>query len=473
MMKQTLRALIVGWMVMPCGYGQQPVRMEVPAVTAKTQLASKGIAITHSGYTRTEQEGRQMSVKVEVRFFHAPPAPYELQCFFISKNEATHDMQVFDEMKKTAQGQVFEWEFMSTPIAGATRKYTSTPFSGSWVGIGSDGSVTGGGTYGGTHDKYSETSGYKIVGWVVRVVGGGQVLRVESNQPSLQQTAETDAMSKEFNAIAATLPNEDRDGPFRFDTQTGAVIPPGSNPGTIVIPGTIFSTPAPLPPQAPARLAPAARSAPIAPSAPSAVDPAPASVGPLAMNNSDPSSIRLQSPPGKARSPRSRIAEIKDPQETVFLNNMRNRVFQGADWNSLTPEELALVNGLKIADIGLPKDRGFTYFKLYVKIDDSQVVIPPGQLLVTSRLLCADAQGSLAVAQTADTIEVPERGLHQIVLGNNPTNSKIRDRNNGDSCPRNAYVEFRINGKIFRQVLLGNYGPDGWWTMDNLIPERF
>ena len=59
------------------------------------------------------------------------------------------------------------------------------------------------------------------------------------------------------------------------------------------------------------------------------------------------------------------------------------------------------------------------------------------------------------------------------MLGNSPPNDKIRKRNNDDGYPRNAYVEFRINGKVFRQVLLSSYGPQGWWTMDQLIPERF
>jgi hypothetical protein len=344
------------------------------------------------------------------------------------------------------------------------------PFSSSWVGIASDGSVAAvGGSYG-TRDKYEETTGSKIVGWVVRIVGQGEVLRVESNQPSLQETAQSDAMTKQFNAIAATLPDEDRDGPNRFDTNTGAVIPPGSNTGTIVIPGTIFSTPAPVaPPAPPARVA----SLPSLPSSPSFPPRAPSAVGPLAAINSDPSAVRLQSPPGNTRRPERKIAEIKDLQETVFLNDARNRVFQGADWNSLTPEELAVIKDLRIADIGLPKDRGYTYFKLYVKIDNSQVDIPTGQLTAACRILCADGQGSLAVAETADLIELPERGLHQIVLCNTPGNGNIRRRNNEESYPRNAYVEFRIDGKIFRQVLLSDYGPDGWWTMDKLIPQRF
>ena len=382
MLKQTLRALIVGLTVMPYGYGQQPVRMEVPAVTAKTNLASKSIGITRSGYSRTEQDSRQMSVNVEVRFFHAPSAPYELQCFFISKNEYTKKMQVFDGMRKTAQGQVFTWQFMSQPIAGSTRKFTSVPFLSSWAAVGPHGAAAVAGGIYATNDSYSERSGYKIEGWVVRIVGQGNVLRVESNQPALQQIAQSDEMTRQLDAIAARLGDEQKDGPMRFAPDA-----------RVVVPGTIFSTPPPLAPPASTRSIPAAPAriavvpappvpgaalppsplspALLAPPALGTVIPAPAAVGPLVANPSDPSGVRLQSPPGKARNPKSRVAEIKKPQATVFLNDTKNAVFQGADWNSLTPEELALVNGLKIADIGLPKDRGYGYFKLFVMIDDS------------------------------------------------------------------------------------------------------
>jgi hypothetical protein len=242
----------------------------------------------------------------------------------------------------------------------------------------------------------------------------------------------------------------------------------------VVIPGTIFSTPVPGAPRA--ATGPVARNN-FDPSLIRPPSPAPSAprgaAGPVATNNFDPSTIRAQSPAGKVRKPERKIAEIKTPQETVFLNDTQNTVYQGVDWNTLTPEESALANGLKIGDIGLPKDRGYSYFKLYVKIDDTQVDIPPGQLTVACRILCADAQGSLAVAQTADTIEVEQRGVHQVVLCNSPGTGDIRRRNDGDGYPRNAYVEFRINGKIFRQVLLSNYGPTGWWTMEKLVPERF
>jgi hypothetical protein len=182
--------------------------------------------------------------------------------------------------------------------------------------------------------------------------------------------------------------------------------------------------------------------------------------------NPPPSSPPAESTTAKTPPERSRghHAEIKDLQPIMLLNRKINAVFAGAD----------LVNEIKFGDIGLPDDKkAYGYFKLFVLIDNAQCDIPPGAFTAHTRILCADPQGNLSVAETSDVIELPNRGRHLVVLCNTPGNDDIKARNGGDKHPRNAYVEFMINNKVFRQVLLSSFGPDGWWTMDKLVPERF
>jgi hypothetical protein len=182
----------------------QAVDVIAPILTAKTNLASRRIAQLQTGTTRIEQDNRTYSVDVSCRFAAAPPVPYEVQCFFISKNEATLARAIYDAVVTTGQTEDFRQEFVSQPLAGNKRTFTSMPFSS--TSAYSDGSV---GSTVGVINSYKEIKGQKVEGWIVRVVCQGKVLRVESNQPSLSEMA--NQLKPQLDAAIARVPRSAAD----------------------------------------------------------------------------------------------------------------------------------------------------------------------------------------------------------------------------------------------------------------------
>lgn len=167
---------------------------EMLELTAQTNKASKQIQITQSNNTRTEQDVRTQSVKVNVHFFGTPKSPYEVQCFFISKNEASLAQTIYDAISISAQKPDLNYQFVSLALSGGSRRFTAVPL----MGVYSDGS-----TFTGTYATSSATTGSKIEGWIVRVCVQGHAVRVESNQPSLKNLAYK--ISDQLDAAAAKL----------------------------------------------------------------------------------------------------------------------------------------------------------------------------------------------------------------------------------------------------------------------------
>jgi len=176
-MKMLLAAVILGIFVEGAA-GQAFVQM-----TAKTNRAGKRIGISQFGTTRVEQDSRTETVDVKVHYFGKPAGKYQLQCFFISRNESSLKESIFDAIVIETSNPDLEGQFESLPLMGGTRRFIAMPFSG--VYSGSDGV----GTFGGTVTSSSVTSGDKIYGWIVRVVENGKVAQLESNQPALKDTA--------------------------------------------------------------------------------------------------------------------------------------------------------------------------------------------------------------------------------------------------------------------------------------------
>jgi hypothetical protein len=186
---KTTMAVVTMWAVCGAAFGQGMLEL-----TAQTNKASKQIQITQSSNTRTEQEVRTESVKVNVHFFGAPKSPYEVQCFFISKNEASLAQTIYDAVSISAQKPDLNYQFVSLPLSGGSRRFTAVPL----VGVYSDGS-----TVTGTYATSSATTGSKIEGWIVRVCVQGHAVRVESNQPSLKDLAYK--ISDQLDAAAAKI----------------------------------------------------------------------------------------------------------------------------------------------------------------------------------------------------------------------------------------------------------------------------
>jgi hypothetical protein len=187
-----MKTLLAGLIAFGMGVhsqAQQPAPMPVPNLTAKTSAASNKITRTNSGTERTAQSNRSIGVSVNVSFFTQPPAPYDVQCFFIAKDDSTGERYIFDADKATSQDKVAGFQFDSQSLAGGSKTWTSVPFSGTFSGSATDGtSVTG--RFNGASSASSMTLGSKIEGWIVRVVGpDGKVVRMESNQPALKEMA--------------------------------------------------------------------------------------------------------------------------------------------------------------------------------------------------------------------------------------------------------------------------------------------
>lgn len=181
---------------------QQPAAMPLPTVTARTDSSAKRTTTEKSGYTRIKEENRTLGVAVNVRFFAVPPFPYEVQAFFIAKDNTTRARTIFDAAAETSQNLAADFAFESSPLTGTTKSWTSIPISGTYSGTTSYGqSVMG--NFQGSATSYSKTAGSNIEGWIVRVVAQGKVLRVDSNQQALKGLAEKQAT--EFDAAAGKI----------------------------------------------------------------------------------------------------------------------------------------------------------------------------------------------------------------------------------------------------------------------------
>jgi len=188
-------AVVVAFGMFGLVHGQQP-EAALPSfnLVAKTGAAANRIART-GGNERTMQSIRMTSVDVNITFFASPTAPYEVQCFFIAKSETTGQQFIFDGLAETSQEKNFVNTFASKPVDGGSKTWVSVPFSAV---------STSGGVVSGTAIGSSEKLGNKIEGWIVRVVAGGRVVRVESNQPSLKEDAEK--LARALDKAAASIP---------------------------------------------------------------------------------------------------------------------------------------------------------------------------------------------------------------------------------------------------------------------------
>ncbi|HEY3899936.1 MAG TPA: retroviral-like aspartic protease family protein [Chthoniobacter sp.] len=168
-----------------------PSRISIPEVSAKTNRAAKHLTVAESKNTRSEQDTRWMSVEVNATFFQRPEVEYQVQCFFIAKNEASPFQTVYDAGVKISREANFRDEFVSQPLVGSTRTFTSVNLSSA------DGSVSG------TANATTTITREKVVGWIVRVVAEGRVLSVQSNQPELAELASTH--KDNFDTVASEV----------------------------------------------------------------------------------------------------------------------------------------------------------------------------------------------------------------------------------------------------------------------------
>jgi hypothetical protein len=144
-------------------------------------------SVSFGGLTLTQsQPQREMSVTVSVQFFSPLPGPFDVQCFFLAKNDTTKLRYIFNVIGEQSKKPVFADEIHSGTLLGSKMDWISIPISLP-ISVPEDG-----GTLVDSTGKLVETEtklGSKIEGWVLRVVYQGRVLKVDSNQTSLAELA--------------------------------------------------------------------------------------------------------------------------------------------------------------------------------------------------------------------------------------------------------------------------------------------
>jgi|GEM_PF-2679258 len=180
-------SLLIGTLLlfsMESGWGEtEPANRapDVPNVTARTVQRGKRQYRSGSGTSvQTTTTIRSQGLEVAVSFFRNPSAPYEVECFFIARNEASNERFIYDAQVTRSQSARTTFEFYAPPLTGTIRRSVSIPISG----------TTGyGHPFTGTLYQSGSVSGSKTVGWVVRIISRGQVVRIESNQSYLRDQA--------------------------------------------------------------------------------------------------------------------------------------------------------------------------------------------------------------------------------------------------------------------------------------------
>lgn len=154
-------------------------------VSSKTVTEPGAFSI--GGLTLSQsQPQREMSVTVSVQFFSPPPGPFEVQCFFLAKNDSTRSRYIFNVVGEESKKPTFSDEIHSGTLLGARMDWVGIPLSLP-VEVPQDG-----GTFvdaGGKSVESDTKLGSKIEGWVLRVVYQGRVLKVDSNQTYLAELA--------------------------------------------------------------------------------------------------------------------------------------------------------------------------------------------------------------------------------------------------------------------------------------------
>lgn len=148
--------------------------------SSKTVQTGRKEVVQSTGNVRQTQTVRSLGVLVEYRSVQPARAPYEVQCFFIARDEATRDRFVYYSETTTVKGGNGKLEFRAKALKGTTKTETSIPITGT---------TETGEPFISTISSTQEVPGSKMEGWVVRILSEGKVVQVDSNQPHLRTLA--------------------------------------------------------------------------------------------------------------------------------------------------------------------------------------------------------------------------------------------------------------------------------------------
>jgi len=183
---------------------------QVPNLTA-TSL-QRGNVISRSSSARyvggvsttatSKDTSRIAAVKVILRSFSAPKVPYEVQCFFVAK-DFVKTRYIFDA-KKVPSSVVFdEINIFGRDLFGGSQTSdqakSTTPITGTTqYGDQVRGTLTT------TVRLTTTTPGSTLEGWIVRVISGGKVVRMDASLQELKTFAERE--SALLDSVATQVP---------------------------------------------------------------------------------------------------------------------------------------------------------------------------------------------------------------------------------------------------------------------------
>lgn len=160
-----------------------------------------------TGYNQSKQSKnvtRAGAVKVVLRSFSKPKAPFEVQCFFSAK-DPENKRYIFD-VKKTTSSETFdEMEFFSRELFGGSEtvdRSTRTVNGVQSLPYGGAASTT----YSVPVFLTTTVTGSDFEGWIVRVISAGKVVRSDASLQELKTLAER--TPEVFDKVAAEMKAE-------------------------------------------------------------------------------------------------------------------------------------------------------------------------------------------------------------------------------------------------------------------------
>jgi hypothetical protein len=186
---------------------QQP---QVPHFTA-TSL-QRGNSISRSSSARyvggvsttstSKDTSRIAAVKVVLRSFSPPKSPYEVQCFFVAK-DFVKTRYIFDAQRVPSSVVFDEINIFGRDLFGGSQTIdqakSTTPITRT-----TQYGDTVSGTLTTTVRLTTTTPGSTLEGWIVRVISGGKVVRMDASLQELKTFAERESVL--LDSVATQVP---------------------------------------------------------------------------------------------------------------------------------------------------------------------------------------------------------------------------------------------------------------------------
>ena len=110
--------------------------------------------------------------------------------------------------------------------------------------------------------------------------------------------------------------------------------------------------------------------------------------------------------------------ELTERSPTRAIAGQRNTVFGGPDPTAFTPDEMAIVQGMRFEEVGLPRDKSLSYFHLdtFINNESSRGALEK-EFSVEVRVLCVDADNKVNVTKYSRSFDIVSKGWQHVALG--------------------------------------------------------